>query len=172
MTPPHRAISLVGALLVTLANSARAEEAVPSECFDALVSSRVFREMPTAAFDCGPDCLVISWPWIVELEVARVLRGSAPKGKLTVLTIQHTHTVRSRKYFPRWLRRNELGTFNVLENDPDKPPQECATNAPPARPYVQPSKGKTLWDLEREGEALYGNSHQDRASTGERSQSP
>lgn len=127
-----------------------------SECFDALVSSRVLRETPTPAPDCGPDCIVFSWPWIVELDVARVLRGSVPERRVTALTVQHTHTLRSRKYFPRWLRRNELGVFNVLEVDPDNPPPQCAANGAPANPYIQPPNGKTLRDLEREGANLYG----------------
>jgi hypothetical protein len=154
MTSVHRAASLVGALLVTLVTSARAEEVATPQCFDAVVKARVLRETPTAAYDCGPDCIVISWPWIVEFDVGRVLSGHANKGRLTVLTVQHMHTLQSRKYHPRWLRRNTLGTFNVLSVDPYNPPPQCAADAPPARPYIQPPDGKTLLDLEREGAEL------------------
>ncbi|WP_199229156.1 hypothetical protein [Caulobacter endophyticus] len=121
---------------------------------DKVVKARVLRETPTAAYDCGPDRIVMSWPWIVELNVGRVLSGHATTGRLTVLTVQHTHTLRGRQYHLRWLQRNTLGAFNVLSVDPRNPPLQCAADAPPARPYVQPPDGKTLLDLEREGAEL------------------
>ncbi len=124
-------------------------------CFDAFVSAKILRQTPTPASDCGDDCIVMSWPWILDLEVEHVLKGRAPTGRLTVLTVQHTYFRTGLGARRWWLRRNMLGGFNVLM-EAETTPSRCAKDTPPAQPYVTPSEGQTLRDLRRDGERQYG----------------
>ena len=123
----------------------------PPECFDALVVGKALRQSPTAFSDCGDDCIVMSWPWIVDIDVRRVLKGEAPTGRITVFTVQHTDR-RTNRGTRWWLRRNASGVFNVLgvENENELP--RCASDTPPVAPYVRPTEGRTLEDVRREGE--------------------
>jgi len=124
------------------------------KCFDAQVYARIARQTPTIIPDCGPDCITVSWPWILELNVERVLKGHVATGSITVLTVQHTWM---RTDIPRrWLlRRNSIGAFNVLRGNAAHLTR-CLRGTEPARPYIHPPTGKTLADLAREGEAHYG----------------
>lgn len=156
MTSALRRLSLCALLaaLLPTAVDARATE-TQAECFDALVVARLTDQIPTALRECD-DCVVISWPWILQLHVQEVVKGRAPIGPITVLRVQHTslRTGRSDRW---WLRRNALGVFNVLRLDtPNTAPPRCAPGTPPTTPYIQPAEGKTLEDLRREGEQLYG----------------
>ena len=121
------------------------------ECFDADVSATIERQIPTfVEIECG-GCIVMRWPWIVDLQVLRVRQGSAPTGPLSVLTVQHSD-FRTDLGSRRWLlRRNSLQGFNAIlrENDPRLP--RCAGNAEPARPFIEPGEGRTLEDVRREG---------------------
>lgn len=129
--------------------------ALTADCFDAEVSATITRETPTVARGCGDDCIIMSWPWIVELQVRRVFNGELKRGPLTVLTVQHTDHRRGLGE-RRWkLRRNTLGTFNVLQSE-DGTFRRCPAYAQPASPFIQPADGQTLDDLRREGEAYYG----------------
>ena len=124
------------------------------ECFDAQVSAEAVRQTPMIAGDCGMDCIVVSWPWAIDLDVARVLRGSAPTGRLTVLAVQHTYRRQGRAQW--WLRRNDLGAFNILAVSAEDALPLCGKGEPPAAAYIHPPQGKTLQDLVTEGEAHYG----------------
>jgi hypothetical protein len=137
-------------------SSARAEEnSAGPGCFDALVSARIVRQTPTVIGECGDTCIIVEWPWIVDLDVRRVLEGNAPSGRITVLTIQHTYYRRGLAAGRWWLRRNSLGTFNVIRTEALRP-RRCETGMAPAPAYYRPSDGQTLEDLRREGEARYG----------------
>lgn len=127
-----------------------------AECFDAEVSATITRETPTVAQRCGDDCIIMSWPWIVELHVRRVHSGQLERGPLTVLTVQHTDRRRNLGALRWQLRRNTLGTFNVLQSE-DGAFQPCPADTPPASPYIQPADGQTLDDLRREGTTYYGH---------------
>lgn len=135
---------------------AGATQAAEPDCYDAEVSARITRQTPTVAGDCGPDCIIISWPWIVDLDVRRVYSGVLSRGSITVLTLQHTYWGRSRVGHRYWLRRNTVGTFNVLQVDESQKPERCAADALPAQAFIRPPEGKTLDDLRQEGEARYG----------------
>tara|TARA_R110002124_G_scaffold270064_1_gene438271 strand:- start:304 stop:792 length:489 start_codon:yes stop_codon:yes gene_type:complete len=133
--------------LVCDAGAAAAQDA---ECYDAEVSARIVSQTPTVFPDCGDDCIVISWPWILDLDVRRVHFGDVRRGRLTVLAVLHTD------YRPdlgsrRWkLRRNDLGGFNLLRGA-ENLTARCADNQPPAAAYIKPPDGQTLEDLRREG---------------------
>src|SRR5262249_12945679 len=143
-------------LLAAAGNStASSKEADNPPCYDALVSAKIVRQIPSVIPDCGPDCFVMRWPWFDDLAIEHVLRGSAPTGPVTVLMMQHTYLVAS--HVGRWpLRRNELGGFNVVEGGELDHMATCAPNTPPARPYIRPTNGQTLADLIKEGEQRYG----------------
>ncbi len=134
------------------AATAHADEMVPEPiCYDALVLAKIVRQVPTEYPSCG-DCIVMSWPWIVELNVERILKGSAPEGVVTVLTVQHAYLRTDLGARHWWLRRNVLGAFNVLQLEGEQGPSRCSKDLPPARPFISPVAGKTLSDLRRESE--------------------
>ena len=148
----HRLIQLAmrAVLAATIAGLATpASAASEADCFDAEVTATIVRQTPTDFPECD-DCIIMRWPWFVELHVERIHQGRAAKGPLTVLTVQHAH------YRPdlgarRWLlRRNTLGSFNVVQSDTGERPQRCSPGSPPARPYIVPADGETLDDLRRE----------------------
>lgn len=135
--------------------SSAARAAGEPDCFDAQIYASIARQTPTVIPDCGADCIIMRWPWILELNVERVIEGKVDSNPLTVLTVQHAYyaDLGAGRW---WLRRNSLGAFNVLKVSNSTPLPLCSEGAPPARPYIQPSNGKTLRDLEREGEEYYG----------------
>ena len=136
--------------------AAASEAEAEPDCFDAAVSASIVRQVPTLHPDCGKDCIIMSWPWFVELDVERVEEGEAPTGRLTVLTVQHTYYVRDLGVRHWWLRRNAHGGFNMLRLGARPRPSRCAKGTPPARPFIRPGPGRTLRELMREGEAVYG----------------
>jgi hypothetical protein len=130
--------------------------AFSNECFDVEIAARITRETPTVTPDCGPDCIVMSWPWIVDLDVRRVYFGDLENGPLTVLTVQHTYHG-SRRGVHRWkLRRNTLGSFNVVRPEEGETLQRCPVGSPPAQSFFEPRDGTSLDDLRREGEGYFG----------------
>lgn len=135
---------------------ASADTAAEPDCFDALIYASIVHQTPTVMPDCGDDCIIMSWPWVLELDVERVSKGNIALGPLTVLTVQHTDyrtDLGARRW---WLRRNSLGLFNVLRLSEKTEIPHCAKDAQPARPYIKPADGKTLRDLVKEGEEYYG----------------
>lgn len=154
-------LSEVARSFITLAllgvTSARAGDiSAEPECFDALVSASIERQTPTVVPDCGDDCIIMRWPWVIELDVERVIKGKVPSGTLTALTVQHTYYRTDLGATRWWLRRNSLGAFNVLHHDEKARLDRCPAEMPPAKPYIQPEDGRMLRDLVREGEGYYG----------------
>jgi len=146
-------LPLVAATILLASSPAFASE---TECFDAEVSASISRQTPTIVPDCG-DCIIMRWPWIVELQVQRVHSGRLARGQVTVLTVQHTYYRRDLGARRWWLRRNTLGAYNVLQPDEGETLQRCSAESPAARPYIQPPDGKTLEDLRRGAEEHYGH---------------
>ena len=125
-----------------------------SECYDAEISARILSQTPTIAprFD---DMIVMRWPWIVDLDVRRVHTGEAPRGRQTVLTIQHTDFRRTLGVM-RWkLRRNTLGGFNVIGFSEQGPDRRCSPADRPEQAYITPGPGETLVDLREQGRRFY-----------------
>lgn len=150
--------AFIGALAAgsIVAGIARADEAdEPPPCYDARVMASLARQIPTPIPDCGEDCIVMSWPWVLDLQVEAVLAGRAPRGRLTVLSVQHTY-LRNERPGRFWLRRNTLGGFNLLRLGDGPKPRRCAKDAAPDDPYITPGEGRTLEDLRREGLDRYG----------------
>jgi len=142
-------------LAALAAFAAPAASASTPDCFDAIVLARIVKQVPTAYPDCGKDCIVMSWPWIVEFDVDQAVAGTAPSGRLKVLAVQHTdfrHDLGTRRW---WLRRNDLGGFNLLRFGESEHLDQCTADGPPARAYLHPSAGQTLDDVEKEGEKAW-----------------
>lgn len=135
---------------------ATAQERTAVECYDALVSARITEQVPSEIGDCGDDCIVMSWPWFIDLDVRRVLDGLAPKGTVTVLAVQHTYFRRDLGFKRWWLRRNSQGGFNLLSEEDDVRLSRCAQGIAPAKAYIEPDAGGTLEELRLEGEKRYG----------------
>jgi hypothetical protein len=131
-------IAIVG--FVSLGNTVPAET-----CFDAKVRAKPIEQVPSLIPDCGDDCIVMSWPWFVDLQVSRTIEGKVPSRKLRVLTIQHTHF--QSRYSTWLLRKNSLGGYNVLRIAKDSKIARCPKNVAPANAYLNPGEGGTLDDL-------------------------
>jgi hypothetical protein len=147
---------IIAILLAISASPGRASDATEGECFDAEVSASIVHQTPTLIPDCD-DCIIMSWPWILDLRVRRVSRGSVALGPITVLTVQHTYFRTNVRPLRWWLRRNMLGTFNAVMKSEAGALPPCPSGAPAARPFIQPAVGTTLDDLRREGENRYGH---------------
>lgn len=146
--------ALMSAAVMILASGAA--PAAEPDCYDAEVSARITRQTPTVMEDCGDDCIVMAWPWIIDLDVKRVYSGRAEKGPVTALAVQHTYFNQTRNGRRWWLRRNSLGTYNIVQPAPGQTIQRCLADTQPARPFISPPDGETLDDLRREGEERYG----------------
>lgn len=150
----HFLLAVLAVLTAGFALNVGGTWAKDAECYDAEVAARIISQTPTVFPDCGDDCIVISWPWIVDLDVRRVHSGDARRGRLTVLAVLHTDYRRdlgSR----RWkLRRNDMGGFNLLRGAEDLTAR-CAADQPPAPAYITPPDGQTIEDLRREGREHY-----------------
>lgn len=147
---PLIALAAGTAFLSASANAAQTGDDV--ECYDALVSARIVRQTPSTIGDCGPDCIIMVWPWFMQLNVKKVIEGDAPKGRMLALTMQHTYYRKNLGTVRWWLRRNSLGSFNILRFAEDNDTNRCPTGTLPAKPYIQPSDGKMLEDLLHESE--------------------
>jgi hypothetical protein len=76
-------------------------------CYDAIVSARLIKLVPSEIPDCGENCIVMVWPWFADLKIERVLKGRVPTPRLSVLTMLHSYLVPSS--FTWSLRRNKEG---------------------------------------------------------------
>jgi hypothetical protein len=118
-------------------------------CFDALVSAKIIKEVPSDTPDCGPDCIVVRWPWFIDLKVERVLKGHVPSRKLSVLAVLHTDLTTEQPL--TWsLRRNKDGGFNA---DPfaEKGATRCKSTDEPVEAYLRTAEGQTLDELRQAG---------------------
>lgn len=154
-------LKLIGAMIVVsqliAATFARAsDDHVP--CFDVSVKAIIADEVPSNYSDCGSDCIIISWPWFVDLKIRSVLQGELKDKELSVLAVMHTrHSNAGKRAQTRWLRRNSEGGFNLLRLGDDDRPEQCSPDTPPMRAYLIPTEGRTLADERREGEKRYKN---------------
>ncbi len=147
-------IWLLAGIAAFVAAQAVAEE--PRDCFDARVQARIVHQVWTDIPRCGDDCVVMDWPWFLDLKIKRVLEGTAKKGVVrNVLSVQHTCM---RSVDRTWLlRRNAAGGFNVV-HDPDQgsPLTLCPAEVAPVEPYIAPADGKTLDDLRHDADRRNG----------------
>ncbi|MEQ1541563.1 MAG: hypothetical protein ABL926_04845 [Novosphingobium sp.] len=126
-----------------------------SDCYDAKVRATPVDQVPSEIEDCVGDCIIISWPWFVDLQVKRVLEGRLPAKRIRVLTVQHTYRV-SRA--GTWLlRMNTAGGYNVVWQGEGASLARCSADSAPAKPYIRPGDGKTIDDLREAGIRLYGH---------------
>jgi hypothetical protein len=145
--------SLTAAILIGLA----APSAVLAEpaCYDAKVRARPVDQVPSEIGDCGGDCIIMSWPWFVDLQVKRVIDGVLPSKMVRVLTVQHTYRV-SRE--GTWLlRKNTAGGYNVLAPEDGASLARCSAEVASVQPYIRPGEGHTLEDLRDTGIRRYGH---------------
>ena len=142
------------ALLSCVATTdALAEE---SECYDAEVSASIISQTPTVMPNCGEDCIIMRWPWILEIDVQDIHFGEVPTGPLMVLSVQHTD-IRGDLGVLRWkLRHNAQGGLNAVGILGGGPQRHCSVDEEPARAFITPPTGDSLDDLLREGRQRYG----------------
>lgn len=143
---------LVAAALPLLLGTPDSTQTAQQEpgCFDASVIATIVSQTPTPwNASCGDDCIVMSGPWIVHLNVQKVLEGRVRPGKITVMTIQHSAYIPNKRFM--WhLRRTTVGVFNAAFADSRPSGRRCAAGAADVRPFVHLSDGKTVETMERE----------------------
>lgn len=124
-------------------------------CYDAKVRALPVDQVPSEIGDCGSDCIIMSWPWFVDLRVKRVVDGVIPSKMIRVLTVQHTYRV-SRE--GTWLlRRNTAGGYNVVMPGDEAMLARCSDDVTPVEPYIRPGDGHALDDLRDAGIRRYGH---------------
>jgi hypothetical protein len=144
---------LIAAILVGVVTPS-AVQAEPA-CYDMIVRALPVDQVPSDIGDCGDDCIIMSWPWFVDLQVKRVIDGALPSKMLRVLTVQHTYRV-SRE--GTWLlRKNAAGGYNVVVPEDGTVLARCSAGSKSVEPYIRPSDGHTLDDLRDAGIRRYGH---------------
>lgn len=144
------AISLLALMICPI--SAGADD--DADCYDAEISAEIVRQVPSV-FPDSDDYIVMRWPWFVDLDVERTHSGEVERGRLTVLSVQHTY-FREDRGIVRWkLRRNTLDGFNMVGAFGSGPEDRCPPDTPSARPHIDPGDERTLDDIRREGEERY-----------------
>lgn len=124
-------------------------------CYDAKVRARPVDQVPSEIGDCGSDCIIMSWPWFVDLRVTRVIDGALPIKMVRVLTLQHTYRVSREE--PWLLRKNTSGGYNVLATETPSKLARCPAEVKPAEPYIRSGDGHTLDNLYDTGVRRYGH---------------
>jgi len=141
--------AVIGGLLAAAlaATPAAARPGPRLHCTDAIVVADIVRQ---SMWPLSPSAsaFVMRWPWLIEIEVHRTLEGEVEPGRVTVLALLHGSLAATGPHTLH-LRRNRLGTFNVVASDTPR----CRRGSAPANAYVQPTDGRTLADLIRHAEA-------------------
>lgn len=120
-------------------------------CYDLNIEARVVEQIPTEMPECS-DCIIMSWPWLIDLKIKRVLEGEAQPKLIQAVSVQHTY-LRSR--YGSWhLRINSAGGFNVVSSATAV--RRCAAGTLPAQPYIKPLQGESLESVRAKGEKRYG----------------
>ncbi|MGO4410144.1 MULTISPECIES: hypothetical protein [unclassified Brevundimonas] len=145
---------LLSAIAAASALSTSSAIAQDTDCYDAEVTAHIVSQTPTVVPNCGDDCIVISWPWILDLDVRRIHAGDVRRGRLTILAILHTDFRRDLGSRSWKLRRNDQDGFNLLRSE-ESITARCTPDAAPATAYITPPDGQTLEDLRREGREHY-----------------
>jgi hypothetical protein len=133
-----------------------APDTLEVECYDAEVSARIVAQVPTIPPEFDDGSIVMRWLWFIDLDVRTVRTGQAPSGIISTLAVQHTYW-RKDLGVTRWhLRRNSQGGYNLLGRAEGASRRQCASDVPPAPPFLGTDDPAMLDTLRREGEARYG----------------
>lgn len=130
---PILAVAILTGLVA--ASAAHAEPV----CYDAKVLARPVEQVPSEIPMCRGDCVVVSWPWFVDLRVKRVLDGALPSKTVRVLAVQSNYRVARDSIW--LLRRNTANGYNALSSEEETTVVRCAAEAAPLEPYLRPSAG-------------------------------
>ena len=156
MTVLARSFCTITLLLAAIPGAfANEQSGSQPDCYDAIVKARISKQVPSVTPECGPDCLIMVWPWFLDLEVKRSLVGDVPRGKLQTLAMLHTFFRLDLGNRQWWLRRNTLGGYNVLRFSREQKLLRCGKGSEPADAYIIPSPSRSLADLRAEGERAY-----------------
>lgn len=147
-------LTLILALMATPVLAHEGGSWPPGECYDAVVDAVILRQLPTQIPDCGPNCFIMRWPWFVEIDIKRVIKGKAPRGRIAVMTLQHSDILETGKPSRWWLRRTVDGGFNVIWEDRRDLPKACPADAAPTKPFLGVDSAEDRAAALRAAEAL------------------
>jgi hypothetical protein len=147
---------LVASLFLLGGTSLSAQSTSVGKCFDALIIAEITAQVPSVYPESRDGQIVMSWPYFIDLDVERVLKGTLRDRKITALSVQHTFWRDDLGKKKWWVRRNSEGIFNLLRYEKNEKPIQCKPGAGPDRAYLVAGNGRTLNDLRREGEVREG----------------
>lgn len=125
------------------------------DCYDVKIRARAVDQIPSDIPDCGSDCIIMQWPWFIDLRVTRVLDGAIPDKIVRVLALEHTYYVkRERTWF---LRKNGAGGYNVLTPEEGQRLNQCSADASPVKAYIDVASAQRLDEFREEGIRRYGH---------------
>lgn len=144
-------------LIIVIVMAASVPETALAEtaCYDVKIHARPVDQIPSATDDCGEDCILISWPWFVDLQINRISYGSLPDKVVRVLSVQHTY--RTSREGTWLLRKNTADGYNVVTSESGAALARCSAGAAPVEPYIQAGGGQSLDDLRDAGIRRYGH---------------
>jgi hypothetical protein len=147
------------AVLSFLPTIASSQEVTPTlACYDAVVRGEAISQIPSELNTCGDDCIVMRWPWFIEIEVDEVMEGRVTGflagRRIRGLTVQHTNFVRRSMIW--MLRRNTNGGYNVTLGSDEEATVRCPRGTSPQRAFLG-APPQRLEELRLAGERRYGS---------------
>jgi hypothetical protein len=145
-------------LLSLLPTTASSQEVAPTPaCYDAIVRGVATSQIPGPSSSCDGECIVMSWPWFIEIRIDEVVEGRVTgflAGRhIRGLTVQHNYFVsRSMAWM---LRRNTNGGYNVILGADEEATRRCPRGTAPQRAFLGASP-QALEALRLAGERRYG----------------
>lgn len=127
---------LFAAASLSPVSAALAQAHPRGECFDALVTARIIRQIPSPLPNCGSNCIIIAWPWRLDVEVEQVVKGTGPTGPQTLLALQHSYFAQGQKRIQAWLRRHSGGGFNIVKLEDGVELTPCPAGSEASNPYL------------------------------------
>lgn len=147
--------SLITLILLAFTVPATAGDvAEASDCYDRVIFARLVEQVPSPLPEADDGSIVFAWPWFLDFEIVDPLSGEMEE--LTALAIMHTYYVSNLPAGPWYLRLNSDGGYNVVGRSNDAPILKCPLGTAPARPYLSPGPERSLAEIRREGEEIYG----------------
>jgi hypothetical protein len=143
-------------LLPTIASS---QFVTPTpDCYDAVVRGEAISQIPSEFNDCGDDCIVMRWPWFIEIKVDEVIEGRVTGflagRRIRGLTVQHTYFERGSGIW--MLRRNTNGGYNVTLGADEEAAVRCPRGTSPQGAFLG-APPQRLEELRLAGERRYGS---------------
>lgn len=93
-------------------------------------------KVPSEIGYCGSDCIIMSWPWFVDLRVKCVVEGYLLSKLVRTLTVQHIYRL---SHEGTWLlRKNTAGGYNAVVPEGGVGLSRCSDGIASFEPGIRP----------------------------------